>query len=135
MHEVYSYFSFHLPAIQRRISTRKKGCKHISHSPHVSVITGNILITIIRSARYHQVLWNLNEHFYHLTSIKSVICKLNPNYSPFQSLNILPCHITLECLKLTYYSLVAFFFLDISLRLDNFASFFIFTCRCRFTIW
>ena len=56
LQEFYSFFSFHLPAIQRLISTRKKSCKHISHSPHVSVITRNILITIIRFARYHQ-LW------------------------------------------------------------------------------
>ena len=79
-----SYFSFHLPAIQLYISTLEKSYYDIYHSPpHVSVITGNILITIIRFARYYilltsdstfitdsqylrtiQICRNLNEHHY-----------------------------------------------------------------------
>ena len=65
----------------------------IYHSaPHVSVITGNILITTTRFDRYHlllasnstfmtdsmyldiiQIYRNLNEHYYYLVSTTSVI--------------------------------------------------------------
>ena len=59
---VYSYRSFHLPAIQLFISSWKKSYKDIYHSPaHVSVITGNILITITRFSPYHllvELCWN-----------------------------------------------------------------------------
>ena len=42
---------FHLPAIQLFISTWEKSYDHIYLSPpHVSIITGNILITITRFA-------------------------------------------------------------------------------------
>ena len=47
---------------------------------------------------------NMNEHYY-LTSTKSVIWQIDSNCSPFQSLNMLPFHITLERLKLIYYGL------------------------------
>ena len=78
--EVYSYFSFHLPTIQLFISIWEKIHEGIYHSaPHVSIITVNILITIIRFVRYHlllasnstfmtdflylhQICRNLNEH-------------------------------------------------------------------------
>ena len=55
---LYSYFSFHLPAIQPLISAWEKSYKDIAHSPrHVSVITGDIMvITIIRFSRYHPML-------------------------------------------------------------------------------
>lgn len=46
LQEVYSYFYFHLPAIQLFISTWENVLKTY-HSPlHNSVITGDILITI-----------------------------------------------------------------------------------------
>ena len=117
---VYSYFSFHLHAIQLFISTQEKSYEHIDHSPpHVSVITENILIVTITFAHYHLLLasnstvmtdsqhlstieiWrNLNEHHYYLTSTKPMIFQRDANCSPFQSLNMLPFHIKLESLKL-----------------------------------
>ena len=98
------------------ISTWGKSYESINTStPHVSVITGNILITIIRFARYHfllassstfitdslylgtiQIWWNLNEHYYYLYITKSVICQIDTSCSPFQSLNMLPFHVRLE---------------------------------------
>ena len=76
------------------------------HSPpRVSIITKNILITVIRFACYYlllafnstlmtdswylcaiQIWWNLNEHQYCLTSTKSVIFLIDRNCSWFQSL-------------------------------------------------
>ena len=85
LQEVYSYFSFHLPAIQLFIST----------SPlHISVFTGNMLITIITITFAHyylllasnsifmadslylstfQIWQNFNEYYCCSISIKSVI--------------------------------------------------------------
>ena len=96
--------------------------------PHVSVITGNILITIITFGRCHlllsfnsifmtdsqylgifQIWQTLNEHWYYLTSTKSMICQIDGNCFPFQSLNMLPFHIRLECLKLIYRDLISNF--------------------------
>ena len=45
-----------LPTIQLFISTWKKAMKTHHSPPHVSAITGNILITIIRFARYDPLL-------------------------------------------------------------------------------
>ena len=96
LEKVYSYFSFHLPAIQFFISTWIKRFKDIYRSPpHISVVTGNIvirIITIIRFARYRllltssstfindpmyldtiQICRNLNEHYYYLISTTTVI--------------------------------------------------------------
>ena len=42
-------------------------------------------------------------------SIKSVICQIDANCSPFQSLSMLPFHIMSERLKLIYYSLIPIF--------------------------
>ena len=56
-----------------------------------------------------QIWWNLNEHYYYLTSTKSVICQIDANCSPFQLLNMLPFQIRLECLQLIYYSLTSNF--------------------------
>ena len=54
LQQVYSYFSFHLPLSKLFISACEKSYEEIYHSPsHVSVITGNILITIIRFAHYY----------------------------------------------------------------------------------
>ena len=54
LQKVYSHFSFHLPAILLFVSIWEKFHEDIYHSPpHASVITGNILITIIIFARYH----------------------------------------------------------------------------------
>ena len=48
-----SYFSFHLSAIQLFISPREKGYEYTYRfPPHVSAITGSILITIIRFTHY-----------------------------------------------------------------------------------
>ena len=50
-----------------------------------------------------QIRRNVNEHYYYLTSTTSMICQIDANCSPFQSLNMLPYHIWLERLKLIYY--------------------------------
>ena len=54
-----------------------------------------------------QIWRNLNEHCYYLTLTKYVICQIDPNCSRFQSLNMLPFHMRLERLKLTYYCLIS----------------------------
>ena len=56
-----------------------------------------------------QIWQNLNENHYYLTSTKSMICQIDVNCSPFQSLNMLSFHIRLEQLKLIYYSLMSIF--------------------------
>ena len=56
------------------------------------------------------IWWNLNEHYYYLISTESVICQIDANCSPFQSLNRISFHIRLEHLKLTCYSLIWIFF-------------------------
>ena len=93
LQEVYSYFSFHLPAIQLFIST----------SPlHISVFTGNMLITIITITFAHyylllasnsifmadslylstfQIWKNFNKHYYYSISIKSVIWQRHKLFS------------------------------------------------------
>ena len=54
---IYSYFSFHLPTIQLFISIWEKSYRDIYHFlPYVSVITGNILIMIIRFVRNYVLL-------------------------------------------------------------------------------
>ena len=123
LEKVYFYFSFHLPAIQFFISTWIKRFKDIYRSPpHISVVTGNIvirIITIIRFAHYRllltssstfindpmyldtiQICRNLNEHYYYLISTTTVIWQIDASCSPFQSQNMLPFHIRLERLKL-----------------------------------
>ena len=106
------------------------------------VITRNILIMIIKFASYDLLLasnntfmtdsqylgtiqiWrNLNEHDYYLTSTKSVICQIDANCFPFQSLNMLPFHIRLERLTLIYHDLISIIFLNIILKLAHFPSF------------
>ena len=106
-----------------------KSYEDIYHSsPHDSVLTGNMLISIVRFARYDlllgfnttfmtdsqhlgtiQIWQNLNEHHDYLTSTKSVFCQIDANYSPFQSLNMVSFYIRLECLKLICNSLISFF--------------------------
>ena len=56
-----------------------------------------------------QIWWNLNEHYYCLTSTKSVIFQIDAHCSLFQSLNMLPFQIRLERLKLNYYILISNF--------------------------
>ena len=101
----YCYFSFHLPAIQLFISIWEKSYGDIYYSPpHVYIITVNISITIISFARCYYLLlassstfmtdslylltiqiWrNLNEHYYYLTSTKTVICEIDADCSPFR---------------------------------------------------
>ena len=97
----------------------EKSYEDIYHSPpHVSVITGKILITI---CCYHpllafnstfmtgsvylgtiQICRNLNEHHCYLILTTSVIWQIDTNCSPPQSLNMFPFHIRLERLKLIY---------------------------------
>ena len=55
LQQVYSYFSSHVPIIQLFISTWAKSYEGMFPT-HVSVIKGNILITIIKFARYHLFL-------------------------------------------------------------------------------
>ena len=88
--------------------TRHHAITTIYSSPCMSPITGNILITVERFARYHlllasnstfktdsqylctiQVWQNLNKQYY-LKSTKSVICQTDTNCSPFQLLNLIP---------------------------------------------
>ena len=99
------YFSFHLPAIQLFISIWEKSYGDIYYSPpHVYIITLNISITIISFARCYYLLlasssafmtdslyllliqiWrNLNEHYYYLTSTKTLICEIDADCSPFR---------------------------------------------------
>ena len=99
------------------------------HSPlQVSVITGNILITIIRFACYHlflasnstfmtdslylgtiQICRNLNEYYYDVIWTTSVIWQIDTNCSPFQSLNKLPFHIRFRTLKINLLGLISNF--------------------------
>ena len=72
-----------------------------------------------------QIWQNLNEHHYYLTLTKSVICQIDANYSPFQSLNMLPFHIRLERLKLIYYSLKFASFSYLHMYLPSWACFLI----------
>ena len=95
--------------------------RHISSSSHVSVFTGNILITIIRFNRYQsllasnstfmidsmhlgaiQICQNLDKHYYCLISETSAISQIDTDFSPFQWLNMFPFYIRLERLKLIY---------------------------------
>ena len=110
---VYSYLSFYLPIIQPFISTWEESYEDIyPSSSYVSVITGNILITIIRfsltsSSCFQQTDWwlilylgairicrNLNKHYYYLISTTSVIWQIEANMLPF--------HIKTLYLKLLY---------------------------------
>ena len=103
--------------IQLFISIWEKSYEGIYHSPpHISAITENILITTIRFVRHHllasnssfmtdsqytgtiQIWQNLNEQTPLLTSTKSLICQIDANCSPLQSLNMPLFHIRLECL-------------------------------------
>ena len=60
---LYSNFSSHLPKIQLFISTWEKSYEDIYHSPpHVYVVTGSILVTMIRFACYH--LPRFRQHFH-----------------------------------------------------------------------
>ena len=115
--ECFSFYKHSLLILQ--CSTWEKSYEHIYHSPpHVSVMFGNILITIIRFARNRlftsnstlvtdpQSWRNLNEHHHYFTSTKSPICQTDGNCSPFQLLNLFPFHIRLEGFKLTHYSLL-----------------------------
>ena len=83
----------------------KKLWRHYS-TPNVSVITRNILITMIRFVRYNNMIcqhshdwfyllrcnWGatkiVNEYYYFLISTTSVICQIDANCSPFQSSNM-----------------------------------------------
>ena len=85
-------------------------CNYRKHSnndkkicPLLSFVTDSSYLGTI------QIWWNLNEHYFHLTSTKSLICQIDANCSPFQSLNMLPFHIRFERLKLTYYSFISKF--------------------------
>ena len=88
----------------------KSFCYYRKHPSNDNKIC--LLLKIMTDSQYLvtiQIWWNLNEHFYCLTSTKSVICQINANCSPLQSLNMLSFHIRLERLKLTYHSLISNF--------------------------
>ena len=106
----------------------KKLWRHILFLSHLSVITGNILITIIRFSLYNlllasnstfttdyrhlgtiQIRRNLNEHYYHLISTTSVIWQIDANCSLFKSLNMLPFHIRIRMLKINLLGLISNF--------------------------
>ena len=132
---------------------------YIIFFPHVSAVTGNILIMIITFGHYQlllpskstfmtdsdslylgkiQIWQNLNQHYY-FTSTKSVICQIDANCSPFHSLNMLPFHSRLEHLiKLIYCGLIwcffFVFFLNITLNWHNLPPSLIFICVYCFRI-
>ena len=62
----------------------------------------------LRKIMNNRDCWNVYR-FSCLISIKSVICQVDTNCSPFQSLSMISFHIRLERLKLTYYSLISNF--------------------------
>ena len=111
---------FYLPPVQHFILTWGKSNKDIYHlSPNVA---GNILITTypLKSSACFQhhfqnwfsvliLTWNLNEYYHYLTLPECVICQIETNCSPVHSLNMLPFHIRLKRLKLTFYSLISNF--------------------------
>ena len=74
LRQVCSYFSFHLPAVQIFISTWEKSYEDVCHSLlHVSVITRNILITIIRFTCYYLLLAShFHDWFYVLRYISDL---------------------------------------------------------------
>ena len=116
LQQFYSYFIFHLPAIQSLyFNMTKKLRRHIWLSSTCFCHYRNILVIEIRFACNYLLLttdsqylhtiqiWrNLNEYHYYLTSTKSMTCQIKANCSPFQLLNMLPFHIRPERLKLTY---------------------------------
>ena len=55
-----------------------------------------------------QIWWNLNEFRYCSNSSKSMICKIDANYFPFHSLNLLPFPIRFKCLKLLQFNINLF---------------------------
>ena len=131
LQQVVSYFSFHLPAIQLFISTWSENYTYKNNRYIILLYMFlllqetkrqyNIICSLQSSARFQQrlhdsqylgaihILRNSNEHHYYLTSTKSMICHIDPNFSSFQSLNKLPFYMRLEHLKLIYYSLMSVF--------------------------
>ena len=121
---------------------REKSYEDIYNSPpDVFVITGNILIAITRFAYHHflldfkstfmtyymylgtiQICQNLNEHSYYLISTTSVDWQIDANFSPFQSLDMLPFHIRFGTLKTNLIGLISYF-LNITLKQAQFTSF------------
>ena len=62
-----------------------------------------------------QICQNLNEHFYYLISTTSVDWQIDANFSPFQSLDMLPFHIRFGTLKTNLIGLTSYF-LNITLK-------------------
>ena len=99
----------------------KKYYEHIYHSPPYGIMKIRLASyyfilasrsTLMTDSKYLgtiQIWQNLNEHHYYLTSTTSVISQIDANCSPFNLLNMLPIHIRLERLKLTYDSLITNF--------------------------
>ena len=75
---------------------REDGSGHLLLASNSTFMTDFMYLGTIHICR------NLNKHYYYLISITFVIWQISANCSPFQSLNMLPCHIKLECLKLIY---------------------------------
>ena len=68
-----------------------------------------------------QIWQNLNKHYYYLSSIKSVICKIDVSCFQVAS-QMLRCYINLEHLKLIYYVLISNF-LKTTFKLTKIVSF------------
>ena len=88
--------SFNLPAIIFFIFTSTCFSYYIKHPHNDNKICP--LLSFMTDSKYLgtiQIWWNLNEHYFYLTSTKSVIFQIDANCSPFQSLNMLPFHIRL----------------------------------------
>ena len=120
LQQVYSHFNFNLPTIQLSVSNWEKTIwRHISFSstcfcyyrkhpnndnkicqlPYF-LASSTTFMTDSTYLDTIQIYQNLNEYYYYLISTTSLIWQIDANFSPFQSLNMLPFHIRLEHLKL-----------------------------------
>ena len=128
--------------------TWEKSYEDIYYSnPHVSVVTANILIAIIRFSHYHfrdasnstfiidSMYLEIIQIFYYLISVSSVIWEIDTNFSLFQTLNILLLTIRLELFKTNLLGLISkfskYYFKTGAICLLVF----IFTYIYRFRIW
>ena len=136
--EVY-YLSFHWPSIQLFISIWIKShisfsstcfCYYRKHPNNDNKICSLLCSTCFKQ-HFHdcflylgtiQIWGNFIWHCHYLTWTKSVICQIDPNCSPFQSLNMLSFHIRHERLKVIYNGLISHFF-KYYFKTGTFASF------------
>ena len=127
LQKVYFCFLYHLPAIQRFTSTWTKSYKDVYHFKHTNKYNNkhtnkhtnedNKICPVasftcfqqhshdrLLALRYNSGMKKLEWTHLLLTWTKSLICQIDANCSPFQSLDMLPFHIRPARLKLTYYS-------------------------------